>query len=230
MSIITKEEYVQRALDFVEAHKDSYSPEEYEYIIKSINLEIGNAHAYNLLRQIYDKIGIHDPKSNMYESFLGLLDEHFGLERDIIEIGGGVIPSLAQKIALRQQTGTITVYDPRLITGIDNPDNLILKKEKFHQDTPVGSATMIIGFKPCEAINLLIETACRHQIDFMVALCEGGTREGYGWIEDNDEWVSYVKCCAEQGVRKANLGTLEEASLKQYGNPYPVIYNKRRKS
>ena len=59
----------------------------------------------------------------------------FDINTDIIEVGGGILPSLAKKIALRQKSGTVTVYDPRLITNIDKPDNLILKKEitPFHQ-------------------------------------------------------------------------------------------------
>ena len=89
---------------------------------------------------------------------------------------------------------------------------------------------MIIGFMPCEATNLLIETACANNVDFMIALCEGGTREGYGWLEEDDEWIGFVKYCASRGLEDADLGTLEESSLEQYENPYPVIYNKRRKS
>ena len=230
MPKITKEEYARRALKFIEAHKENYTQREYEYIRGNIAWGMDKLFVSDLLRQVYDEIGMTDPKTNMYEGFVKLLEENFDLERDIIEIGGGIVPSLAKKIALRQKEGTITVYDPRLITDINHPDNLILKKEKFNKDTPIGNAQMIIGFMPCEATNLLIETACANNVDFMIALCEGGTREGYGWLEEDDEWIGFVKYCASRGIEDANLGTLEERSLEQYDNPYPVIYNKRRKS
>ena len=48
--------------------------------------------------------------------------------------------------------------------------------------------------------------------------------------EDDSEWISYVKYCASSGIEKNSMGILQEASLEQYQNPYPVIYNKKRKS
>lgn len=230
MPQIPKEEYMRRALKFIEAHKDSYTPREINYITGSFYWGMNNPFASDLLRQIYDEVGITDENVNMYEGFLKILEENFDINTDIIEIGGGIVPSLAKKIALRQKSGTVTVYDPRLITNIDKPDNLILKREMFSKNTPIGDTKLIIGFMPCDATTLLIDTACQKKTDFMIALCEGGMREGYGWLEEDDEWIGFVKYCAERGIETNGLGTLGEASLEQYRNPYPVIYNKRRKS
>lgn len=230
MPQITKEEYLRRALSFVEAHKDSYTPRERDYIAKNFLWSLDKPYSSDVLRQLYDELGAKDPKANMYEGFLRIMEENFDINTDIIEVGGGILPSLAKKIALRQKSGTVTVYDPRLITNIDKPDNLILKKEKFGKDTPIGSAKLIIGFMPCEAAPLLVNSACDNQTDFMVALCEGGMREGYGWLEEDDEWIGFIKYCAERGIEDNGLGTLGEHSLEEYNNPYPVIYNKRKKS
>ena len=230
MPKITKEEYIRRALKFVEAHKDSYTERELDYIKRNCEWGMDKPFATDLLRQIYDEVGITDIDINMYEAFVQLLEENFDINRDIIEIGGGINPSLAKKIALRQKSGTITVYDPRLMTNIDKPDNLILKREKFEKTTPIGNAQMIIGFMPCDAISTLVDVACENKVDFMVALCEGGMREGYGWLEEDDEWIGFIKYLAARGIEKGQLGTLAEHSMEKYNNPYPIIYNKKRKS
>lgn len=230
MPEITKEEYARRALKFIEEHKNYYTEREFEYIKNNFIWGMDEPFVSDVLRQIYDEVGIKDINKNMYEGFFQILNSNFDINTDIIEIGGGIIPSLGKKIALRQQKGSVTVYDPRLITKIDHPDNLILKREQFSKNTPIGNAKMIIGFMPCEATHLLIDTACNNQVDFMIALCEGGTREEYGWIEEDDEWVDFVKYCAENSIEKNNIGSLGEASLQKYKNPYPVIYNKRKKS
>ena len=86
---------------------------------------------------------------------------------------------------------------------------------------------MIIGFMPCEATNTIIEVACENNLDFMIALCEGGTRPGYEWLETDDEWISHVKANAIKGLKNSDLGTLGIAFLTQYNDPYPVIYNKK---
>lgn len=230
MPKITEEEYMRRALKFIGAHKDSYTTRERDYITSNFHWGMKKPFTTDLLRQIYDEVGITDERVNMYEGFFKILEENFDINTDIIEIGGGIVPSLAKKIALRQKTGTVTVYDPRLMTSIDKPDNLILKREKFDKNTSIGDAKLIIGFMPCDATTLLIETACKNKTDFMVALCEGGMREGYGWLEEDDEWIGFVKYCAARGIEANGLGTLEEKSLEQYKNPYPIIYNKRKKS
>lgn len=230
MPQITNEEYIRRALKFLEAHKDSYMNREYDYIQRNIRWGVERPYTSDLLRQLYDEAGIEEEDKNMYEGFISLLQKNFSLDTHIIEIGGGIIPSLAKKIALRQKTGTVTVYDPRLITNIDHPDNLILKKEEFTKETPLGDATLIIGFMPCDATGLLVDVATKNKKDFMVALCEGGMREQYGWLEDDDEWIGFIKYCAARGIEDNALGTLGEYSMEKYNNPYPVIYNKRKKS
>lgn len=230
MPKITNEEYVKRALKFVEEHKDSYTPKELEFIYHNINRGLDYANTSDVLRQLYDEAGLHDIKYNVYEGFISLLEQNFDLNTDIIEIGGGRIPSLGKKIALRQKKGTVTVYDPRLITNIEKPSNLILKPELFDKTTAIGDAKLLIGYMPCEAAVLLVDSACKNKIDFMLALCEGGTRNEYGWLEDDHDWICFVRYCAIRGIENNSLGSLEQCYLEQYNNPYPVIYNKRKKS
>lgn len=230
MPKMSKEEYERRVQKFVDAHKDSYTPREQAFIKNNAAWGVDKPFASDILRQIYDELGILDEEKNMYEGFYKILTENFDINRHIIEVGGGIVPSLSKKIALRQKSGTITVYDPRIIKNISRADNLIIRKEMFGKNTPVGNASMIIAFMPCDATNTVIDYAINHDLDFMVGLCEGGMRPGYEWLEDDDEWICHVKYNAEKGLSRTGTGILREASLAQYDNPYPVIYNKRRKS
>lgn len=227
---ISDEKYKQLLEQYINAHIDDYTPQELHHLRYYIN-HISSAKLIpSTIRQIYDELGFLDDQENIYLGFLQLIQNNFDINRDIIEIGGGSIPSLAKKIALKQKRGTITVYDPKIIQSFSTRANLILKKELFTAATPLNQTSLIIGFMPCDATPLLIDTACRNNIDFIVALCEGGRRTGYEWLEYDDEWISHMKYNATNGIAKASMGELKLASLEKYGDPYPVIYNKRLKS
>lgn len=231
MPNISAEECKRRVNEFLDAHKECYTEREIAYIKNNAALLARDGKANygsSILRQVYDSLGLIPKEENIYHGFIELIESHFDIDRNIVEVAGGIIPSLATKIALRQKTGTITVYDPRIIVPTQNPKNLILKRQSFHRDIQLPGAQMIIGFMPCEAALPIVESACLNEMDFMVALCEGGLKRGYEWLETDDEWLGYVKYLATKGMRKKNMGTLETTDLKKYNYEYPVIYNKRK--
>ncbi|MBQ6497560.1 MAG: hypothetical protein IJI58_02465 [Bacilli bacterium] len=184
----------------------------------------------DLVTEVYDKLNILEDEKNIYLGFMNLLDSEFNYrDRYIIEVGGGVIPGLARRIANEQITGKIKVYDPRLSKYERNSEKLTLVREKFYSETPIGSANLLIGFMPCEATYNIIDSATRNNIDFMIALCEGGPHgDVYDYFESDNDWLNAMIYMAERGVEDYNMGTLEKAYLKEYHNPYPVIYNKRK--
>ena len=229
MPEITKEEYIRRALKFVEAHKASYTERELDYIKKNCEWGMDRPFVSDLLRQVYDEAGMTDINQNMYEGFLKLLEENFDINRDIIEIGGGINPSLAKKIALRQKSGTITVYDPRLISNIysDIP-NLKLKKQAVSSNTNIEQADLYIAFMPCEATQTIIDIAGKNQTDFIIAACEGGPHgDIYDYFEDEEEWLHSMMYHARRQIENNGLGTFERKSLQKYNDPYPVFFNRR---
>ena len=228
---ITSEECKRRVSEFLDAHKEYYTERERAYIKNNATLLFRSEktnYGSSVLRQVYDTLGFIPQDENIYHGFIDLIESNFNIDRNVVEVAGGIIPSLATKIALRQQTGTITVYDPRVIIPTNKPQNLILKRQTFHRDVQLPGAQMIIGFMPCDAALPIIESACLNEMDFMVALCEGGLKSGYEWLETDDEWLGYVRYLAEKGMRGKNMGTLETTDLKKYNYEYPVIYNKRK--
>ncbi len=233
MSTIIEEEYQHRVNKFLEAHKQDYTKLESDFIRSNAiySLEHNDGfYIYDIVRQVLTELNLLGDDKNMYLGFVKLLEEKFGLEKNIVEVAGGIVPSLSKLIALKQKTGKITIYDPRAIIPPQSPNNLVVKRQCFNKNTQIPDAKMIIGFMPCNATLDIIESACKNEIDFMVALCEGGERPGYGYIETDEEWIGVAKYVAERGMRGTAMGTLEVSSLEKYGNPYPVIYNKRKES
>lgn len=231
MSKITTDECERLVTDFLNKHITDYTEREIKYIKRnatSIMQSTPNIYVADILRQIYDELGLLPDAGNMYHGFANLLENNFDLNGHIIEVGGGVIPSLAKKIALRQQSGTITVYDPRVIPQMTNSPNLILKRQAFTKNTLIPNANIIIGFMPCDATIPIIEAAALNNIDFMIGLCEGGARTGYEWLESEDEWLSFITYTARHNLKKRDDKTLGILSLESYGDPYPIIYSKKK--
>ena len=212
---------------FLREHANHYTQEEKEFILKNCAWGKKSPLVPDILRQIYDELDMLDPDKNIYEGFVNLLEENFDIDRNIVEIGGGKIPSLAKKIALRQTKGTITVYDDKLITTESPFPNLSLEKRRLKSNEILKDADLIMGFMPCEGTQIAIELAKKNQLDFMIAFCEGSCQnELPAFIED--DWESGMIYEARKAVRDSYLGELKKVKMKKkYQNPYPIIYNKR---
>ena len=226
---INKNEY-EKIVKFVISNAEMFTDYERKYILDYVLREnTKDKMIPDLIVEIYDKLGILKDDENIYLGFIDLLRENFNYqERNIIEVGGGIIPGLARKIASNQTTGKIKVYDPRLSKAETNNEKLTLVREKFYSHTPIGNTNLLIGFMPCEATYNIIDSATRNNVDFMIALCEGGPHgDIYDYFENEKEWLDTIIYMAERGVEDNKMGTLEKGYLKKYHNPYPVVYNKR---
>lgn len=217
----------QKVRDYVKEHLGDYSDLEVRYLISNADMLEHTLNLPDVMRQIYDELGILDEDNNAYEAFVSLLADNFDINRNIIEVGGGVIPSVAKKISSMQETGSVTVYDPKLSKSQKSTDRLALKKEIFELNTDVTGADMIIGFMPCDATELAIRKAADNKLDFLIALCEGGHYE-FDDFFDTEAWTESIICFATDKIKENGLGELVKTDLKSYGDPYPVIYNKRK--
>lgn len=216
---------------FVREHSDYYSSWErsmiYDYISR------GSRHAIfteDIVREIYDELGLIPEDENMYVSFLNLIEDNFELEgKNIVEVGGGILPRLGRRIHLKQNTGTITIYDPRLAEDIKEEDRFFLKREEFKRDTPLENVDLLIGLMPCQGAEPLITQATNHNIDFALWFCEGGPHGDYfDFYESDDEWLDSMMYFAKRGVEDHNMGRVMVKKMEQYNN-YPIIYNQRQK-
>ncbi|MBE6157271.1 MAG: hypothetical protein E7160_00535 [Firmicutes bacterium] len=208
----------------------AFTEEEKNYIVKNYDW-INRNNGYNyILREIYDELGIIPEEDNLYLGFIKLIEEKFGLNRHIVEIGGGIIPSLSKHIALRQESGMITVFDSRLAVTNSHLPNLKLIKEKFDKTKVSLEHDLLIGLHPYGGTKTIVEAACENNSDFIIALGDLPVEQN-SFIEDEEYDIAqqHLIFDAKNMVRESGLGELEYASLEEYGSMYPVIYNKRRK-
>ena len=223
---ITKQLKVNR---FLEENKHGYNDREIEYIRANWVHSLDKKFQVDILRQMYSELGFTDEENDIYHAFIKILEENFDIDTDIIEVGGGKIPSLAKRIALKQKQGTITVYDPNLISTESPYPNMVLRKQPFTLKTPVEKDQLIIGFMPCEATERIIYNARQNGAHFLIALCEGGPHgDEFDYFESEDEWLSSMLYSARDIANKTGHGPLQMSDLKEFDDPYPVIYTKKR--
>lgn len=215
---------------FLLEHKEYYTEEELRFLLANYTWGEHSLFVSDLLRQIYDELGMIQKENNIYDGFLTLTQNNFDIHQNIIECGGGRIPCLGKRLALANKKGTVTVYDPKLITTTSNIPNLILKKESMTKDTVVKNCQLIVGFMPNEATETIIQFAGKNNIDFIIAFSDGVWEENTYFEDCEEEWQLRMIYEARRQVRENNLGTLEISYLEKYDDPYPVIYNKRNKT
>lgn len=226
LDYITKSLKVNR---FLEENKHGYNDRELEFIRSNWVHFLDKKFQVDILRQMYSELGFMDDKEDIYHAFIKILEDNFDIDTDIIEVGGGRIPSLAKRIALKQKKGTITVYDPNLISTDSPYPNMVLRQQPFTLQTPVKEDQLIIGFMPCEATEKIIYNAKKNNAHFLIALCEGGPHgDEFDYFESEDEWLYSMLYSARDTADKTGHGPLQITDLKEYDDPYPVIYTKKR--
>lgn len=209
-------------VDYLNLYPDLFTSEEKYLIIEYLNCEGYSYGVPDVVRQLFAKLGLIPDEHSIYKGFFDLVNSKFPVkDKSIIEVGSGIFPTLASMIANAQDKGKIVVYDPRLSIYEEETDKLKLVKSKFMINADIGDADLIIGLMPCEAADVIVDVALTKKIDFMVALCEGGTH-----IVDED-WPESIINRADTYVYKKKMGKLNITYLKEYGDPYPIIYNDR---
>ncbi len=226
-------EELQQVFQFVSEHPELFDSFERMYIkqyLQSVQEGRHDIFLPDVIRELFDYFHIVSEDQDIYSGFLTLLQEHFSIENaNIIEVGGGILPCLGKKISLLQNHGTITIYDPRISIYETGNSRFHLIRDEFSRYTDVKNTDLMIGFMPCKGAEDLVESATQHEIDFMVALCEGGPHgDIYDYFESDDEWIDSMLYRASRGIEDHHMGTLGIHYLDKYEDPYPVIYNKRK--
>ncbi len=226
---ITREEKKKRIIRLFDEHPDAFFDYEKDRLLKYISYDDCELFIPDLAREVYDELGFVEDSQNIYLGFMDLLKNAFPIsERKIIEVGGGILPRLGERISSELTTGHITIYDPRLSRVIQDTPKMTLVRRKFNKKDDVGDTNLMIAFMPCEGAETVIESATKNGIDFMLGFCEGGPHgDCYDYYEDDDEWLHSMMYLARSRVEENHMGKVKIKTLEKYGDPYPVIYNER---
>ena len=218
----------KKVLKYLRDNISNYSESEINYICKNYDYLEHNKFVPDILRQIYDELGLLDDKDNLYLGFIDIIKDKFNIDSNIVEVGGGVIPSLGKNITLNQKSGTVTVYDPRLSIYEEDTSKFHLVRKPFTESTNIGNHNLMVALMPCEACETVIRSAIKNKIDFMLGFCEGGPHgDEFDYFEDDDEWLNSMLYLAKDGIEENGMGKMKVKYLQECKNPYPVIYNER---
>ena len=103
---VTAEEAEKKVIDFVNAHAEDFTERERQYLLNNASWGITCDEPYrifDILRQVYGELGIMQEGKDMHKAFMKLLEENFDIDRNIIEVGGGIVPSLGKQLATKQK-------------------------------------------------------------------------------------------------------------------------------
>ena len=80
---------------------------------------------------------------------------------------------------------------------------------------------------PQQGTEIAISIAKKNSLDMVIALGDG---YGLGETEylSGEDWQQAMLYEARKATRNADLGTLQLTDMKDYDNPHPVFYNKRK--
>ena len=167
---------------------------------------------------------------NPYLAYLKLLEQHFDISSNILEIGGGFYPAFATHVRDRQlqtKKGTITVYDKMLVTQ-DLPHMKLVKQDFKIQDS-VAPYDLLVGILPCDATTLIIKKANEENKNFFIVLCNC-THFSRQYLMFNrptlENWRKYIKEVFDS-TKKDNEEMLVLDSPTEYTD-YKVLIKKQK--
>ncbi|MBQ9019462.1 MAG: hypothetical protein IJ097_04060 [Bacilli bacterium] len=210
-------------------YRDIFNSNEINAILSYLTNSDYEVFMPDIMRELCDELKIIPDNKSLYKAFMMLVDSVFDIKnKRIIEVGGGIIPTLGKRISNYQDSGNIKVYDPRLSIYEKSTEKIVLFREKFTINTDVEDADLLIGLMPCEAANVIVKSAVNNRKDFMLALCEGGSHgDDFDGYADEEKWRATLISYAQEKIEENGLGKIKIKYLKEYGDPYPIIYNER---
>lgn len=185
----------------------------------------------DILSQIYSHISVLSDDRDVYKKFMNFINEKYGLNQDILEVGSGFFPILAEKIDTYQQSinkGSITAIDPLLIPT--SLGNVKLYKSSFSSNMSLKNYTLVTSMYPCESTVRIIESANAQDKDFSLLTC-GCTHfpdyelyyGGYSTVED---WQNYLYRLAKKTSKSDRIIDIDYLNDKEVTTP---IISSRKK-
>ncbi len=219
---------------FCHKYKSIYTVEEWEFIESNFWTYVFSSSAPDLLMQIYTELGIESPKGNFYQKHLDKLKTKFDIDCHVLDVASGIIPSFANLLAHEQLhlgKGTVTLYEPLL--GITKPKyhNMTLHKENFTTQINIKEFDLVTGIMPCKATEAIIESACRNQKNFYIAMCGCTHFEHIPWgmYVTSEMYQDYVIDKTNRLLDEYDNGTLVVEKLEgETEIDYPILYNRKK--
>lgn len=157
---------------FMEKYGKYYKefPELYKYVIQEFFVELAWGSPKDINRAIIEELGLNDTlNDDYYKNFIDYMKAETGIDRNLLEVGCGILPSLANRISKEQKSGSVTVMDPKVIESYEG--NIGIVKKSITEETDVSKYDLIYGFYPCEATPTMIKSSFKNDKDLFIELC-----------------------------------------------------------
>lgn len=94
-------------------------PGAYEYIKQQFFVDISYGKPNDIIRSIIEELGLNRFLENdYYKNFIEYMKSETGIDKNLLEVGCGILPSLANKISKEQTCGSVTAMDPKVIEAM----------------------------------------------------------------------------------------------------------------
>lgn len=192
---------------------------------------------FDVLMQIYQELGIYEGRASYYNYHLDKIGHLFNINSNIADIGAGCFPSFSNMIAhsqLKLGQGTVSVFDPNLVTISPKYKNMRLYKKEFNFQMNVSNYDLLIGLLPCNATEEIIKSAIMNDKDFYISMCgcNHSVEQFYG-MTIFGMYSNYQQQMVElandlMSKYNPNKEVVTYYMPEIYDVPYPVIYSKHK--
>ena len=218
---------------YFKKYKDKYIPEAVEFLRNNfVAIRAKNEHI-DIVSQIQVALNIMDPNVDIYKKYLNFLKSRYDLGQNILEVACGKFPALSKYIDEYQSNlkgGTITAYDPKLITT--EYGNIKLYDKLFDEKTNIKDYSLITAMYPCEATTKIIEVANSNDIDFSILTC-GCTHFSNGQLLFStptiEKWQEYIYNTALESLPEDRVLAIDFLNDRRIRTPIISSHKKTKK-
>lgn len=225
------EEQIKEQMEmFLSLYEDDYDEDAICFIRENYLEFLKKGIRVDVVDQALVAVDLLPDDVNLYKRYLEFLKERYSLDREILEIGCGRFPAFSKYVDLAQRErkkGTITAYDPHLITA--KFGNIRLHKKLFDEKTPIGKFSLITSVRPCDVTLKLIERANDEDKDFSILTC-GCThfpevyQDCYRNIPTRKDWQKYL---IERANKNLPSGRTIDIDFIE-GSENPIISSRKK--
>lgn len=145
-------------------------PYAYEFIKSQFFVDLDYGKPSDITRAIIEELGLNQfLVRDYYKSFIEYMKAEEGIDKNLLEVGCGILPALANKVSKEQKSGSVTVMDPKVIESYEG--NIGIIKKSFTEETDVSNYDLIYGFYPCQATPEMIKSSFKNDKDLFLEMC-----------------------------------------------------------
>lgn len=226
---MTEKEILHELDMYLSLYYDEYDDDEINFIRNNLYKFYDKGIQIDITSQILVALNLMKDKDNRYKKYFEFLKNRYNLEQNILEVACGRFPALSKYIDEYQKEikkGTITAYDPKLVTT--KYGNIILNKSLFDKKTDLTNISLITAMHPSEATIPIIRIANQNDKDFSILTCScthfENENEFFYYKRRLMSWKDYLYKIARNSLSKSRTIDIDYIE----GVKTPIISSRKK--